>query len=249
VESTAHDSSGQRSGWERLCLASGILAAIAHLAFLAIFIGLVAPSMPPLDAPAAQAAAFYAEQSRSPIYLLVSYLFQAQLLFLLPFFGGLYSVLRRAERQGGALAATVFASGVALALIPPMAEMIEHHLLLGLAAAGADPVVVRGFDGMAPVSFALAAFPQALILGGSAALLLSQALAPRWLGWSGLGLAALSLVATGTLIAPAMVFVGMGVALLFKLWIMALSVALIRQRRGLPAAQPRPIAYNDGRIA
>jgi hypothetical protein len=136
---------------------------------------------------------------------------------------------------------------MALALIPSLAEMIEHHLLLGLAAAGADPIVVRGFDGMAPVSFALASFPQALVLAGSA-VLLGRGLAPRWLGWSGLVLAALSLLATGTLISPAMVFVGMGVALLFKLWILALSVALLRQARAMPTTQLRPIAYNDGRI-
>jgi hypothetical protein len=48
--------------------------------------------------------------------------------------------------------------------------MIEHHLLLGLAAAGGDPVIVRGFDGMAPVSLGLAGFPQAVVLGGAAAL-------------------------------------------------------------------------------
>jgi hypothetical protein len=242
----ADDASEQRSPWERACLTSGILSAIAHIAFLAIFIGLIAPSMPPLDAPAAQAAAFYAEQSRNPIYLLVSYLFQAQLLFLLPFFGGLYGVLRRAEGGSGALAATVFASGVAVAVISPLAEMIEHHLLLGLAAAQADPIVVRGFDGMAPVSFALGGFPQALVLGGVAALLLRRGRVPRWLGWSGLGLAALSLIATGTLITPDMVFFGMGAALLFKLWIMALSIVLLRRPRAVTAASPRPIAYNDG---
>jgi hypothetical protein len=237
-----------RSPWERACLASGGAAAIAHLAFLAIFIALIAPSMPPLDAPAVQAAAFYAEQSRSPIYLLVSYLFQAQILLLLPFFGGLYGVLRRIEGGSGALAATIFAAGVALALLSPLTEMIEHHLLLGLAAAGADPIVVRGFDGMAPVSFALGGFPQALVLAGTAALLLRNSTMSRWLGWSGLGLAALSLVATGTLITPAMVFVGMGVALLFKLWILALAIVLLRRRSPVPAVASQAIAYNDGRI-
>jgi hypothetical protein len=214
----------------------GMLAAIFHIAFLAIFIAAIAPGMPPMDAPAAQAVAFYAEQSRSPAYLLVSYLFQAQILFLPLFFGGLFGAMRRAEGGSGALAAAVFAAGIAIAVISPMVEMIEHHLLLGLAAAGGDAVIVRGFDGMAPVSFALCGFPQAVVLGGTSALLLSGRLGPRWLGWLGAGLAALSLVATGTLITPDMVFFGMLVALLFKLWILALSVALLARARVAPAS-------------
>src|SRR6266545_4487395 len=235
MQSIGLDTIEQASPWERLALGSGILAGGCHIAFLALFVALIAPAMPPMEA---QAAAFYAEQSRNPAYLLLSYLFQAQLLLLVPFFGGLFGILRRAEGGSGALAASVFAAGVAVAVISPLAEMIEHHLLLGLAAAGADPLIVRGFDGMAPISFALCGFPQAVALGGTSAIILGRRLASRWLGWIGVALAALSLAATGALAAPELFLIGMLAALLFKIWIMALSVALLRG--GVGGGPPPP---------
>jgi hypothetical protein len=238
---SAHDAAEPRSPWERVAFVAGILAALLHITFLAIFIGAIAPGMPPMDASAAQAVAFYAEQSRNPTYLIVSYLFQAQILFLLLFFGGLFAAMRRAEQGSSALAAAVFGAGIAIAVISPLVEMIEHHLLLGLAAAGGDAVIVRGFDGMAPVSFALCGFPQAIVLGGASALMFSGRLGPRWLGWAGVVLAALSLVSTSTLITPSMVFIGMLVALLFKLWILALSIALLGQARRARQLAPRGV--------
>jgi hypothetical protein len=239
MSSAAHITTEPRSRWERVAFSSGIAAGAVHVAFLALFIVLVVPDMPPMDAPAAQAVAFYAEQSRSPIYMLISYLFQAQLLLLIPFFGGLYGILRRAEGPDGPLATSVFGAGVAAAIIPALAEMIEHHLLLGLAAAGGDPVIVRGFDGMAPVSFGLSGFPQAIVLAGTAALIFGRQIAPRWLGWCGAALAAICLAGSGVLVDGNLFFVGMLAALLFKLWVLALSVALLRSPRAevLPLAQ------------
>src|SRR5689334_23780717 len=86
------------SRWERLALASGAVAAALYLAGAALFIVTVAPHLPPLDAPAAERAAFYAQQSHSLIYRLVSYLGEAQMAFLILFFGGLFGLVRRVER-------------------------------------------------------------------------------------------------------------------------------------------------------
>ena len=127
----------QASPWERLALGSGIVAAGLVLSAAALFISFIVPQMPPLDAPAAQAAQFYAKMSQSAIYRLVSYLGEAQMPFLILFFSGLFGVLRRAEGSSGPLAVAVVAAGITLAIIAPLAIMIEDNLLLNAAAAGA----------------------------------------------------------------------------------------------------------------
>jgi hypothetical protein len=146
---TAHDAAEHILRWERLTLGSGAIAAGIYLAGAAIFIGTIVPHLPAMGAPAAQQAAFYAQQSQNLLYRLVSYFGQAQMAFLILFFGGLFGLLRRAERGSGALAAAVFVAGSAIAGITPLAIMFEDHLLLGLAAAGADRVLVCAFGDLA----------------------------------------------------------------------------------------------------
>lgn len=216
------------SVWDRLALTSGIVAAILPLAAAAVFITFIVPTLPAMDAPAAQAALFYDEMSRNALYHLVSYLGELQMLFLLPFFGGLYGLLRRAEGGSGTLAVTVFAAGVILAVISPLTIMIEDRLLLSTAAAGADPVVVRSFDGLGPLSFALGGFPQAIVLAGTGVLSLSKQLAPRWIGWLGFVIAVFSLIGTGTLTMVAFFPVAALAMLLSKVWLLALSIALLK---------------------
>lgn len=225
--------------WERISLASGVLAAAAFIAATALFIVAIVPGMPPsLDAPAAERAARYATMSQNVTYKLVSLLGTSQMLLLPLFFGGLFGVLRRAEAGSASLAAGVFAAGIVFAVITPLATLIEDHLLLGLAARGADPNIVVAFDGLVPLSLSLSGFPQALVAAGTAALILSSGLAPRWLGWTGFGLAALSLAATlVTVVGPALFPVAALAALLFRLWILALSVALLGSSR---VASPSP---------
>jgi hypothetical protein len=220
----------QSSRWERMTLASGIVAAALFIAATAIFIGFIAPGMPPIDAPAEEFASFVAESSRSVPSALFSYLSAAQTTFVVLFFGGLFGVLRRAEGGSGALATAVFAAGLAIAIITPLATMIETHLLDGFALGGVDPAATKAVDGIAPLSLALSGFPQAVVLGGTAALLLSRRFVPRWLGWAGLALGALSLVGTGTLVVGPSLFpiTALG-TLLFWIWILALSVALLQR--------------------
>lgn len=105
--------------------------------------------------------------------------------FLVLFFGGLFGVLRRAEGGSGSLATAVLAAGLAIAIIFPLTTMIETHLLFAFATTGMDPAVTQAVDGIGPLSLALSGFPQAVVLGGTAALLLSWRFAPRWLGWVG----------------------------------------------------------------
>lgn len=232
MTSRSYDTHEQPSRWERLTLAAGILAAVLYIAATALFIAYILPDMPTLDAPAVEAATFYAQQSENGIYMVISHLGATQMMFLLLFFGGLFGILRRAEQGSGSLAAAVFAAGIAVSIITPIAILIEDHVLLGLAANGVDPVIVRAFDGIVPVSVALTCFPQAVALGGTAALILSTRLAPRWLGWMGVVTAVLCLA--GTVAFP----LASLATLLFRLWILALSVALLRT----PGTESRPLA-------
>lgn len=213
--------------WERITLASGAVAAGLFLAGAVLFIGFVAPSMPAMDAQPAEQVAFYALQAANPIYRMVSLLGEAQMPFLLLFFGGLLGVLRRAERGEGALSLAVFAAGIAIAVIAPFAIMIEDHLLLGMATSHIDPLIVRSFDGIGPVAFGLSGYPQALVLLGTAALLGRQL--PRWISWLGVGIAALCVVACGTPVAGQLFPFAAISTLLFRVWLLALSVTLARR--------------------
>ncbi len=216
------------SPWERLSFASGIAAAAFSLTGAALFIAFVVPDLPALDAPAAERAAFYAEMSRNLLYRSVSYIGELQMLLLLLFFGGLFGVLRRSEGGSGALSLAVFGAGIALSVISPLAIMIEDFLVLGFAEAGVDPAIVTNLDGFGPLSFALSGFPRVLVLCGTAALLLPRRLMPRWLGWSGVALAVLSLLGTGTLVAAEIFPLAAVSMLLFYLWIATFSIGALR---------------------
>lgn len=230
----------QPSRWERISLASGIVAAALFIAATAIFTGFIAPGMPPIDAPPEEFASFVADPSQAVPGALYLYLSAAQIAFVVLFFGGLFGVLRRAEGGSGSLAAAVFAAGLAIALITPLATMIEDHLLSEFAENGVDPAATQAVDGIAPLSLALSGFPQAVVLGGTAALLLSRRFAPRWLGWVGLALGVLVLIGTGTLVVGPSLFpiTALG-TLLFWVWILALSVALLRSPRTASQSVPQ----------
>jgi hypothetical protein len=190
----AHD---QPSQWERPMILGGVVAGAMLLTSLALFIGQVAPQMPPMGALAAEKAAFYAAMAMSPLYTFTRFLIFAQLAPLALFFGALYAVLRRVEGGSGALAAAVFAAGLVGSLLAPLTELVEGHVLLGLAAAGADPLVAVGFDGMTPVAFSISALPQLVVLVGTSTLLRAERAVSRWIGWLGYAAAALGLLSLG----------------------------------------------------
>lgn len=231
----------QPSPWERVGFIGGFVTAAMTLFATALFIAFIVPSMPPLDAPAAQVAAFYAAMSDNVIYRSVSYLGEAQMIPFMLFIGGLFGVLRRAERGSGALATTVLIAGAALSVITPIAIMLEDHLMLGFAVAGVEPTIVKSIDGMGPLAFALGGFPQVLLLWGTAALLLPQRTIPRWLGWFGYGLALMSLIGTGTLVTRELFPFAALAMLLSRVWVLALSLALLGHRPAVQPSVPRQV--------
>jgi hypothetical protein len=214
--------------FDRLTFASGILSSILFLLGTVLFIGIIAPKMPSFGSPAPQMAAFYAEMGRDAIYRSVSYLGELQMMLLLVFFGGLFGVLRQAEGGNGAMSFAVFAAGIALALIAPLAIFLEDHLMLGFAARKIDPVIVAAIDGLGPLSFALGGFPQTVILAGTALLLYRDRVVPRWILWFGVIVAVVGFIGTATLVRGAFFPVSSLAMILFRIWLLVLSVSLFR---------------------
>jgi hypothetical protein len=212
----------------RVAAACGIAAAALYLLAFALFFALVFPELPALGAPAAERAAFYAEMSRDSLYKGISYLAQLQMPLLLVFFGGLSGVLRRAEGGDGGLSTTVAGAGVALVLVVSVAIAFEDHLMLGMAAAGADPRVVASIDGLAPKAFALGGFAQAIIVFGVAALLVPVRALPRWLAWAGAVVGVVALLGTLTLMRGMFYPAAALGMLLFRVWLLGLGVAMLR---------------------
>lgn len=236
MDQMSGDSYDRPSPWERPALGSGILLVVLQLAGLAFFITSVAPKMPPVDAPAAQAAAFYTQHGG--LITTNNFLFMLQTPFLLLFLAGLNGVLRRVEGGSGALAVAALGSGVAMGVILALGWLISG-LGVGIAANGGDAATIKALDGMSPLSLALSTLPRALLLAATSLVLLRSQFAPRWIGWAGLALVLISVVGATTLIIGAMFPVLALGSLLFELWTLALSIALLRHTGAVAQAASR----------
>jgi hypothetical protein len=242
--STAREMHGQPSWWERGALACGVVFAAMQLAALVIALAVIVPTHAPLDAPATEAAVAFA--THAPLIALGNYLLALPVPFLLLFLGGLHAVLRRAAGGGDAPAAAALAAGVAAAVIGPLGALISG-LGARIALAGGDPAVVKELDGMGPLAMALAAFPHAVLVGVVAAVALRGRLAPRWLAWLGLAVGLVGLLATGVLVAPELFPLLALEMLLFPLWILAVSAALLRSARPASWSAARRLAAPPAR--
>jgi hypothetical protein len=214
--------------FDRLSFASGIAASAFALLGAILFIVYIVPDLPPIHAPVDDRAEFYRSMARNGVYRSIGYLGEMQVGLLLLFFGGLFGVLRRAEGGSGAMSFAVFGAGVTLAVITPLSIMIEDHLMFGMVAGG-HPAIVASIDGLGPISFALGGFPQAIVLAGTAALLMRAQIIPRAIGWVGIALAFVSLVGTGTLVRGSMFPISSLTMLLFRVWLLILAALLLRR--------------------
>jgi hypothetical protein len=224
------------SPYERLTLAGGIGFAAVQFAALAYGIPAILAKRPGLDAPAAEQVASIAQHGTAQV--LGNYLLALPVPFFLLFLGGLYGILRRAD-PGGGLAMAAAGSGVAMALIWPFGLMLTN-ISVAIARDGGDVATAWALDAVAPFSRALSGLPCAVLLLATALLLPRTGRAPRWLARTGHGLAAISLIGSGTLVVGGLFPIMSLGTLLFEIWICALSIALLRSAR--PAAGPAPRA-------
>ena len=119
----------------------------------------------------------------------------------MPFLGGLDSLMRRAGRSSVARTAAL-ASGTVLSLAWA-GGIVVAHTGQSLARAGLESGTVVAFDAVAQYALALSGFPRATFLA-AVAIVVFQTRTWRWLAWTGMALAALSLLGTATLVAPAL---------------------------------------------
>ena len=142
------------------------------------------------------------------------------LLFLIPFVGYLWSVLREAEGEGGWLSATVFGAG--------LVDLTIKLASVGPSVAAKDlqegtPLDTALHD-MNGAAFIISLLPLSVLTASFAIVTLKTRVLPQWLGWMG-GITAGALLVNGMFLkaefGPAF--------LLFMLWAVATSVVLMRR--------------------
>jgi hypothetical protein len=198
--------------------------------------------MPPLGAPAAEHASFYAQHWDA--LKVASYLYLLPIPFFLLFLGALFTLPGRAAGDTGVLTVATVGAGLALVMTWP-SGIVVAHTGQGMARHGLEPDAVVAFDGVAQYALALSGFPRAVLLGGVAFVLLQAAIWPRWLARAGLALAVVALVGTATLVLPELYPVAALGVVLFDLWLVALSGALLHAapaRSPAPGRAPRQVA-------
>lgn len=225
--------------WERRGLLAGVLFGVAQLAAVAFSMLVVVPTHAPVGAPPEETAAALA--AHTTLIAIGTYLFVVPMPFFLVFVGGLFAVLRRAERgetlgasssatpSGGVtLSAAALAAGAAAAVAGPAGAVLSG-LAGETARLGGDAAVVKQLDAITPLMMALTGLPQSVLVGAVLVVLGGRGLLPRWLWWWGAIVALLALAGSATIalhaLFPLVVF-GM---VLFPAWSLALSVVLLRR--------------------
>ena len=208
-------------------------------------VALVLPGTPPkADDSTDKIASFFVDH-HSDVLTANLLLGLAGVMFLW-FLGSLRSYLRAAEGGEGRLSAAAFGGGVTgIALL-----LVGAGLLSGIAfklsdGAGADPTVVRAFFDASSAVLAMVGFGFAVFFAAaSCSAARSGALAP-WAYWTGSVVAVIQLLGALALVAKsgffatggAMGFIAPGTGLL---WVVAVSVVLMRRNGVPPVARTEP---------
>jgi hypothetical protein len=152
-------------------------------------------------------------------------------LFLL-FAGGLKNLLERAAGEECSVPAIGFGGAVAAATV----LFVGFALFVASAyrVGEADPGLVRGLSDAGWATFAFSGFPTAVSIGAFSFVILRQRYLPAAIGWFGMLVAALHLVAAGSFAASSGGLslqgdVAIDVPLGFYLWVLVVSVALARK--------------------
>jgi hypothetical protein len=149
--------------------------------------------------------------------------------FALVFLGGLDAVLRRLD--GGPLVPAAVSAGVLSFLIPSIGALVSSVTpAIGAAdTSAAAGAVVKALDGVMPLSVALAGFPRAVMLIAVVVLLARAGLAGRAMTITGITIAVLGILGTGTFVVQGLFPLASLSQLLFVAWVTALSLILVRR--------------------
>lgn len=207
----------------RYAPATGILAVVIFAAAVAFESNGPSPS----DSPNQVAAKFVSDQAG---VLIGSYLLMLGLGFFAIFLSVLRSALRAAEGEPGIFSALTFGAGMAGLAVTSGYVAIYGSLAHGIASAGGANLVFALFavgnsiDSVSGIFIALAVL-------AAAAVILRTAAFPRWLGWMGLVSGALGAFGPFALDRPdqPVGFIGFLGSLLFLVWMLLMSVVLLRR--------------------
>ena len=222
------------SNWKQIGAAGGIAFVVLQVVGQVLI--QVGGTEPAFNAAAPETLEFF--ETRSPrLFEVGGYLSALSAIALLWFLGSLWSTLRTAEGEPGWLSTVALGSGLVVVAVSAIAGS-GWALAVFRIGEGLDPQLARfqfdfGNFGFATIWVMLASF----LLASSAVALRTAAL-PRWIGWMGLVIAILLLIARAFWAAPSgAIFLPY---LLFWIWLIATSVILIRQarRQGQPEEKP-----------
>ena len=225
--------------WERRGLTSGLLFGGLQLTALAFSMLVVVPTHAPIDAPPVETARALA--AHPTLIAVGTYLFTLPLPFFLLFLGGLFGTLRRAEGGNGALSVAILAAGIVASSIAPFGAVISS-IGSGMAQLGGDPVVVKQIDAMTPLAMALTGLPHAVFVGATALLVGHERLTRPWIMWLGLVVAVLGMGASGTLIVASLFPLVVLEMVLFPIWILALTIALLKHQDAMVQKRPSTVS-------
>lgn len=212
--------------WRRWGLWAGVVYAILLLASSVLFISTIVPALPPPDSGSQAYADLYRAKAGETRALL--YIVALSLPFLLAFLGSLAEHLR-VRTASPTLATTAALAGLAMGVIAIAGNAVQASFGTTLARLGGDPAAVQAIDGLIAVSNGIGALPRALLLTTVAVGILEYAMAPRWIGWTALVLAVVSLVGSLAVMVPAVIpFLEIS-ALPFAFWLIALCVSFLRR--------------------
>lgn len=233
IDAQAGNGAERSRVWERRALISGVLYGVVAILGAVFAMLFIFPDMASPDAPPAERVVFFIEHGER--MLTGTYLLMLQVPLMLVFLGGLFARMRRAEGGSGVLSLIALGAGLVMTSMLYMGWMIAGNITTFIAEEGGNPATVSAMDALAPMSLALSAFPRAILIGAVSFLVLERGIAPRWIGVSGLVLAAIHLAGTLTLVIGDIFPVLALASLVYTIWIMALSVSVLR--RTVPAPQ------------
>ena len=211
--------------WQRLGAASGIV-------YVVLLVGPELIQGGPSEEPTMTAAEAIAHScaittAAQPTDAVIPILHALGYLIFLFFLGSLWSALRRAEGADGWLSAAAFGGGL-VSLAVKFASGAASVAANFNACAGIDPQLWQVLQDMNNASFFFSFLPLAVLSAASAVVAIRfGAPLPRWLGWMSAVVAVALLVDgfAGTLYPRD---VGLSF-LLFMLWTLAASIALVRR--------------------
>jgi len=222
------------------------LGALSGLVFvaLAVLSGFIYPQQPRVDSSPATTLAWVTDHRVALQTGMICDFFAAGVLIW--FVGYLYRVLARTEDGSELLAPIVLGAGLGVAITTALAALPTSLLAFMVAQPGGidDPSLVRMLGDLNTVFFSVTSVMTALFLLGLGVAMLGRQIAPRWLGWLSMVVAAFNGLAVwigvtfSSYHGKGWMVVGWGAYIGFLVVMVLVSAVRLRQRDIAPMRIP-----------